>query len=295
MANQSLTVNNNVYSATKKTPLVNRLTGSLSLIALAVLLVIMLFPFAIITLNSFKTETEYYANGPMSLPQSLETTTLTETWERLEFTTKLWNSIVISVSVSLLAIALSLFNAFALGIGKVKGRGFFLVFFLLAITLPNEVLAYPLYYLFRQIGLYDTRLSVILTLATLHTAFGTYLLTSVFSTTFPKELIEAAMIDGCNKMQLLFKVVVPVSMSTLAVLFVFFFIWTWNDFFLPLIFLISNSNQTVPLALALLQGQHGMVITTQSAAAFLGVLPGIIFFILFQRTLARGVTAGSVK
>ena len=78
-------------------------------------------------------------------------------------------------------------------------------------------------------------------------------------------------------------------------LFVFFFIWTWNDFFLPLIFLISNSNQTVPLALALLQGQHGMVITTQSAAAFLGVLPGIIFFILFQRTLARGVTAGSVK
>jgi raffinose/stachyose/melibiose transport system permease protein len=135
---------------------------------------------------------------------------------------------------------------------------------------------------------------VILTTAVLNSAFGTYLLASVF-TTFPRELTEAALIDGANKLQLLWRIVVPVSAPSLAVLFVFFFIWTWNEFFLPLIFLISNGNQTVPLAIALARGERGMVITTQSAAALLGVLPCIIFFFLFQRTLTRGVTAGAVK
>jgi raffinose/stachyose/melibiose transport system permease protein len=87
----------------------------------------------------------------------------------------------------------------------------------------------------------------------------------------------------------------PISVPALSVLFVFFFIWTWNEFFLPLIFLISNDNQTVPLAMAMARGERGVVITTQSAAALLGVLPCIIFFFLFQRTLTRGVTAGAVK
>jgi raffinose/stachyose/melibiose transport system permease protein len=79
------------------------------------------------------------------------------------------------------------------------------------------------------------------------------------------------------------------------VLFVFFFIWTWNEFFLPLILLVSSSKQTVPIAIATLQGQHNMDVTTSSASALLGMLPCLVFFFLFQRTLTRGVTAGSIK
>jgi raffinose/stachyose/melibiose transport system permease protein len=88
---------------------------------------------------------------------------------------------------------------------------------------------------------------------------------------------------------------VPISMPTLSVLFVFFFIWTWNEFFLPLIMLISNSRQTVPLAIAILQGQHNMDATTSASSALLGILPCILFFLLFQRTLTKGITAGSIK
>ena len=84
-------------------------------------------------------------------------------------------------------------------------------------------------------------------------------------------------------------------MPSLSVLFTFFFIWTWNEFFLPLIFLISNSKQTVPIAIAINQGQYGMNVTVQSASALLGILPCIVFFVLFQRTLTRGITAGSIK
>jgi raffinose/stachyose/melibiose transport system permease protein len=76
---------------------------------------------------------------------------------------------------------------------------------------------------------------------------------------------------------------------------IFFFIWTWNEFFLPLIFLISNDNQTVPVALATTAGDKYMDATMQSAASLLGVLPAIVFFLLFQRTLTRGITVGAIK
>ncbi|MAT97737.1 MAG: ABC transporter permease [Anaerolineaceae bacterium] len=269
-------------------------TKYVMLIGLLLFLAIMLFPFFMITINSFKTEAEYLASGPFSLPSSFDLGALKATWDLTDYSTKLTNSLLISVSTAVLAVSLSLFNAYALGIGKIKGRTFFLMFFLMAITLPVESLAYPLYYLFNQVGLYNSRLGVIIATAALHTAFGTYLLTSVFRT-FNKDLLESARLDGCNKFQLLFQIIVPLNWPTLSVLFVFFFIWTWNDFFLPLIFLISNSKQTVPIAMALARGERGMVITTQSAAAFLGVVPAFIFFMLFQRTLTKGIMSGATK
>jgi raffinose/stachyose/melibiose transport system permease protein len=300
MADRTLTIpgaeplEQEIVTHKRRPPVFGRVASWLSLLGLMGLLMIMLLPLMMITVNSFKTEAEYYANGPFALPETFNLDTITSTWQRTDYTTKLWNSTVISLSVAVLAIGISVLNAFALGIGKVRGRSLFLMFFLLAIMMPPESLIYPQYYAFKAVGLYDTRLSVILVTAVFHSAFGTYLLTTVFGT-FSKDLIESAMIDGCNKVQLLFRIIVPLNMPSLSVLFVFFFIWTWNDFFLPLIFLISNANQTVPVAMALATGEHGRVITTQSAAALLGILPCIFFFLLFQRTLTRGITAGSFK
>ena len=271
-----------------------RVNKSAALLFLIALLIVMLFPFGIVAINAFKTPAEYANNGPLSLPGSFYTDGLREFWNRVDFTNKLINSTVISVTVAVAGIVLSLLNAFALGIGRVKGRVWFLVFFLMANTLPQEALAYPLYYFAKSLGLYNTRLSVIIVLSVIQSAFGTYLLTSVFST-FPREILEAARIDGCNKLQLLMRIVAPISRPTLSVLFVFFFIWTWNEFFLPMILLVSTSNQTVPLEIAVLQGQHNMDATTSSASALLGILPCVIFFLLFQRTLTKGITAGSVK
>jgi raffinose/stachyose/melibiose transport system permease protein len=282
-----------VYTQSKPT-FTNRLTSSLSLIALAALLLVMLFPLGLVTINSFKTENEYYDGGPFALPQTWNPDVLVSTWKSTDYTTKLGNSLLISTSVAVLAITLSVLNAFALGIGKVRGKTLILLFFLLAITLPPESLVYPQYYFIKSLGLYDTQLAVILITAVFHSAYGTYLMSTVLSA-FSRELVEAAMIDGCNKLQLLVRIVVPLNRPALSVLFVFFFIWTWNDFFLPLIFLISNSKQTVPVAMALARGERNMVVTTQSAAALLGIVPCIIFFFLFQRTMARGITAGSLK
>ncbi len=264
------------------------------LAVLTMFALLMLVPFVIVTMNALKSPAEYAGDGPLSLPDGFYLQGIIDFWNRVDYGQKLLNSLLISGSVAVLAVIVSTLNAYALGIGRVKGRMWLLVVFLLANTLPHEALVYPLYYLSKEVGLYDTRLAVVLIFVVIQTAFGTYLLSAVLSS-FPREVLEAARMDGAGRWQVLWRVVVPMSRPTMAVLLVFFFIWTWNEFFLPLIFLISNDNQTVPVALGVLQGQRLMDATMSSSSALLGILPAILFFLVFQRTLTRGVTAGAIK
>jgi raffinose/stachyose/melibiose transport system permease protein len=251
-------------------------------------------PFVIIVINSFKSPSDYAQSGPLALPTSIYTDGIVSFWNRVDFPEKLWNSFFISGMVALLAVAVSVFNAYAIGIGRVRGRTWIIILFLLANMLPQEALLYPLYFMFKQVGLYDNVWSVIIIFTVIQSAFGTYLLSSVYGT-FPKEILEAASLDGASRWQILWRVIVPISRPTLAVLVIFFFIWTWNEFLIPLTFLVSNSNQTVPVAIATLQGDRLMDVTTTSASALLGLIPTLIFFLIFQRTLTRGITAGAVK
>jgi raffinose/stachyose/melibiose transport system permease protein len=264
------------------------------LAALVVLAVVMLFPFVIVTLNAFKSPAEYSAGGPLSLPHGLYLDGIVAFWDRVDFGLKLWNSLLISGVVAVAAVVLSVLNAYALGIGKVRGRLWILVLFLVANTLPQEALVYPLYYLSKEVGLYDSKLAVILIFTVIQAAFGTYLLSSVLGQ-FPRGILEAAEIDGASRWRMLWGIVVPISRPTLSVLLIFFFIWTWNEFFLPMVFLISNDNQTVPVALGVLQGEKMMDATMSSASALLGIIPAVAFFLIFQRTLTRGITVGAIK
>ncbi|WP_431220276.1 carbohydrate ABC transporter permease [Leifsonia xyli] len=266
-------------------------------IILAVAIVIgvaIAFPFLLILINSFKSPADYNAGGPLQLPTSVYTDGIVNFWNRVNFPEKLWNSVFISGMVAVLSVILSVLNAYALGIGRVKARTWVIVLFLLANMLPQEALLYPLYYMFKQVGLYDNVWAVIIIFTVIQSAFGTYLLSSVYGT-FPKEVLEAASLDGAGRWRILWRVVVPISRPTLSVLLIFFFIWTWNEFLIPLTFLVSNDNQTVPVAISVLQGDRLMDVTTTSASALLGLIPTLIFFLIFQRTLTRGITAGAVK
>ncbi|QOC26318.1 carbohydrate ABC transporter permease [Microbacterium hominis] len=264
----------------------------LVLVAVGALLVIA--PFYLVLVNSFKSPTDYANSGPLALPHALDFTGITKFWERVNFPQKVWNSLFISGVVAVLAVLISMLNAFAIGIGRVRGRTWIVLLFLLANLLPQEALLYPLYYMFKSVGLYDNVWSVIIIFTVVQAAFGTYLLSSVYGT-FPKEVLEAASLDGAGRWTILWRVVFPISRPTLSVLLIFFFIWTWNEFLIPLTFLASNANQTVPVAISVLQGDRLMDVTTTSASALLGIIPTLIFFLIFQRTLTRGITAGAVK
>jgi raffinose/stachyose/melibiose transport system permease protein len=251
-------------------------------------------PFLLMLLNAFKSPSDYSTNGPLSLPTEFYTQGLTTYWNQVNYPQKLLNSIVISGTVAVAATVISLLNAFALGIGRVKGRVWIVGLFLLANMLPQEALVYPLYFFAKQVGLYNTQLSVIIIFTVIQSAFGTYLLSSVLST-FPRSVLEAARLDGASRWQVLWRVIFPITRPTLSVLVIFFFIWTWNEFFIPLVMLISNSTQTVPVALATLQGDRLMDAPTTNAGALISLIPCVIFFLIFQRTLTRGVMAGAEK
>ena len=251
-------------------------------------------PFILILINSFKSPADYNTSGPLMLPKELYFDGLVNFWNRVDFPQKLWNSFIISGSVAVLAVVVSVLNAYALGIGRVRFRTGILLLFLLADLIPQEALLYPLYYMFKSVGLYDTQLAIIIIFTVIQAAFGTYLLSSVFGT-FPRELLEAAALDGAGRLRTLIRVVLPISKGTLSVLLIFFFIWTWNEFLLPLTFLPSNANQTVPVAISVLTGDRLMDVTTTAGAALISIVPTIIFFLIFQRTLTRGITAGAVK
>jgi raffinose/stachyose/melibiose transport system permease protein len=266
----------------------------LVLAAAVVIALIMLAPLLLLVLNAFKTGADYSSHGPLAWPRAFSLEAFQQYLQRVDYLHALWNSVVISTLVAVLGTLVSLLSAYAIGIGRVRGSTMLLAVFLLATMLPQEALIYPLFYGAQATGTFNTVWSVIIVFTVLQAAFGTYLLSSVMST-LPKELLEASALDGAGRWRTLWSVVYPVMRPTLSVLLVFFFVWTWNEFYIPLILLSDQSVQTVPIALATLQGQNSINITALNAGSLLSLLPTLIFFIIFQRTLSRGVTAGSVK
>lgn len=235
----------------------NRTAGDWVVLALLIIGgLVMLFPFIVLLLNAFKTTADYNSSGPLSWPQE--------------------------------------FNAFALGIGRVKGRRWIVLLIMLANMLPQEAMLYPLYIMFKKIGLYNSPWAIVIIFTVIQSAFGTYLLSSVYGT-FPKSILEAATIDGASRWTIFRKIVFPISKPTLSVMLVFFFIWTWNEYMIPMAFLIDNSTQTIPIAVSSLTGDRLMDVTTTAAASLISIVPTLIFYLIFQRTLSRGITAGAVK
>ena len=264
------------------------------LVACLLLAVLILSPLFLMVLNAFKTSQDYTQNGPLALPQELYFGGLINFWNATNFPIKFWNSLWISICSALLSVTLSLFNAYALGIGRIKGSSLVVALFMILTMLPGEGFVYPLFYMFNAVGMGNSQWTIVIICGIINMAFGTYLLSSVMGT-FPKELLEAAQIDGAGRWRTLWSVVFPIMKSNCAVLFIFFFIWTWNEFYFTLIFLVSGDTQTIPLAIASLQGDRIMDVPTINAGSLISLIPAFIFFLIFQRTLTKGITAGAVK
>ncbi len=279
----------------RKTELKKKSAGSWILFIVLLLVVIgWLFPFYMALINAFKNEAEFIATGPLGLPKGINLTNIIKFWNDVNFPQKLMNSVILSLGSTIIGVALSALTAFALGIGRIRGRFWILATFMVAFTIPQEAMIYPWYNMAKATKTYDSLVSVIIITGVASVAFGTYMLTAVLEE-FPMELLEAARIDGASTWRIFASVVLPILRPTLFVLATFFFIYTWNEFLLPLVLLPSNDNQTVTLGLAITTGQWTTDPTARAAAALLGSLPSIIFFFIFQRTLMRGVTMGSVK
>ncbi|PZF86284.1 carbohydrate ABC transporter permease [Jiangella anatolica] len=264
------------------------------LIVAALVAVVMLVPFYLLVSNAFKTGADYSQRGPLALPEPWTFSAFDRYLGSVDYPRLLTNSVLIAGVVAVVGVAVSMLSAYAIGIGRVRGRTWVVFVLLMATILPQEALIYPLFTGAQAVGLQNSVWSVVIIFIVLQAAFGTYLLSSVLGT-FPAELLEAARVDGANRWVILTRIVAPVLRPTMSVLLVFFFVWTWNEFFIPMIMLITPDAQTIPIALAALKGQNTLDVTQLAAASLLSLLPTLVFFFLFQRTLTRGVTAGAVK
>ena len=260
----------------------------------AMIAVVMASPFLLLVLNSFKTGADYSTNGPLAWPTSFTLDAFVSYLNRVNFPRALWNSILSSTIIAFASAALALLASYAIGIGRIRASTTITAILLIATMMPQEALIYPLFYGAQATGLLNSIWSIIAVFMVLWAAYGTYILSSVMST-FPREVLEAAAIDGAGRRRILWSVVYPIVRPTLTVLVVFIFIWSWNEFYIPLILLGDPASQTVPIALSTLRGQHSIDITVVNAGSLLSLIPTLIFFPLFQRTISRGVIAGAVK
>jgi raffinose/stachyose/melibiose transport system permease protein len=256
--------------------------------------ILWLFPFWMAVANSIKTPEDFVEQGPLAWPANPTFEHIIKFWNDSNFPLKFWNSTWTSLAAAGITVSLGFLTAYAIGIGKVKGRGWILGVFMVAFTIPQEATIYPFYIAAKNIGLYDNLLAIVLIFGISGIAFSTYLISSVLGE-FPTEILEAAKIDGASAWRMMIDVVLPILRPTLMVIMVMVFIYNWNEFLIPLVLLPSNDNQTVSLGIALTVGQWTTEPTARAAAALLGALPSILFFLIFQRTLMRGVTMGSSK
>ena len=164
----------------------NGVTRWVILVAAIIVAILLVAPFLLVVLNSFKTAADYSQNGPLALPAEWSLTAFDRYFATVDYPVLLWNSVIVSSAVAVIGTVLSLLNSYALGIGRVRGRVGIVFILLIATVLPQEALIYPLFYGAQALGVHNTVWSVIIIFSVLQAAMGTYLLASIMGT-FPKE------------------------------------------------------------------------------------------------------------
>lgn len=252
----------------------------------------MIFPFIWMVLISLKPEAEVVHYPPQLWPNHWTLTSYRDVWSRIPFARFFLNSIVFAGGVTAISLFLDSLTAYALARLQFPGRNIIFLLILALLMVPFQVTLIPLFNIIFQIGWLNTYQGLIIPRAT--NAFGIFLLRQFF-VTVPSELDEAARIDGAGEFGIYWRIILPLSMSALATLAVFHFMYNWNDFLWPLIITTDTSMQTLPAGLALFMGQHVVEYSLLMAGATLALAPLIIAFLCAQRYFVQGITLGAVK
>jgi len=261
-------------------------------IALLTALVV-LIPIAMTVVGGFKTTGDLYV-APLSLPAEWQFAHYTDILAGEAFWRLLRNSLVITLATAVCVVALASMPAFAFSRMQFRGREVLFNFFTLGLIFPASVAILPLYITIRQLGLVDSHLGVILPQVAFGLPGNILVLRSFFSA-IPKEIEDAASIDGCSTLGFFWRILLPLVRPALAAVAVLTMVGSWNAFFLPL--LVLNSEQLWPLPLGIMQcqGQFGTDWAKVLAFVSLALIPTIIFYLLAERQIISGLTSGAVK
>lgn len=269
-----------------------RLSGAIQYLLLTVVAVIVIFPLWSALTISMLSDTEVASYPPLMAPTSFHLTNYMRALEQAPLLRYLFNSTVQSSLVMIGQLTTASLAAYAFAFIDFKGRNVMFLVFLSTLMIPWEATIIPNYLTVRGLGWTDTFMG--LTIPFMATAFGTFLLRQFFMT-IPRELQDAATIDGCSSLRFLITIVLPLARPALGTLAVYSFLQTYNQYLWPLLITNDQQMRTVQIGITLLQDEERFMFNTVMAGVVLVLLPTFLLFIVGNRQLIRGLTAGAVK
>lgn len=252
------------------------------------------FPFYWTLVTSLKAEGDIIKRPVRYWPNPATFDNYITAWRDVGFSQYFFNSLKISAAASILAIFSALLVGYALSRFRFKGKQSFILILLCTQFIPSAMLIIPLFVTFSKLHLINSHWSLILVYATFQIPFSSIMMKG-FVEKIPYHLEEAAYVDGCSRLEALFRVVLPVLAPGVVACASFSFISCWNEFLFSLMFVNSTKKFTIPVGLSFMQGQFDINYGALASGSVIALVPAILMFIYVQKYLVGGLTAGAVK
>lgn len=252
-----------------------------------------LLPTAWVMLSSFKTSAQIYS-GEGFFPTSWTVQGFIDAFTQIHLHEYLLNTLLYATFGTLGALVAAFLAAYPLARYQFLGKGFLVSMFSLALAIPLVSMTTPVFFVVRELGMFDSRIGLVIFYAALEFPF-TFIVLRSFLLSLPPELEEAAVMDGAGYFTIVGRIVAPLSRPAIATVSVIAFVKIWNEFFFANLLTVSQENHNVQLALAGFKSQFGFNVTGALAGATIVMLVPIVLFLVLQRQVIAGLTAGAVK
>jgi multiple sugar transport system permease protein len=260
--------------------------------------VIMLAPLVLTVLASFKTTIEQAAVPPTWFPHELSLDSYAKLWNYQDgLPVYLFNSTATAFLAILFSLVLTIPAGYALARFPIPGKEFFFIFLLLALIIPYQALITPLFFMFATLKLTNTLFGLAIIHTAIHIPFSVYIMRNSFEAV-PRELEEAAVIDGCSSWQVLTRIYMPAIRPAIVTVALFAFVTSWNEFLAALVIMNRGATFTLPLVLAAARQETSIGGTDWGllqAGVTIAVIPCILFYVLLQKYYVSGFLSGAVK
>jgi multiple sugar transport system permease protein len=253
-----------------------------------------LFPFYVMISTAIKSLNQVYIYPPILWPPNPQWKNFIEVWSAIPLGGFLASSLLVAGLSTAITIAAAIPAAYALSRFRFPGRRTILQTSLVAQLFSPIIIIVPLFKLIASARLTDSYLSLIIANAAFNLTFSIWLLTSYFQS-IPKDMEEAAFVEGCSHLQAMFRIIVPLAAPGLVTVVIFAFITTWNEFMMALTFITTPAKKMITVGLYQLVGKFSVQWNLLTAGAIFGVLPTLILFMLIQKQLVKGLVAGALK
>nr|WP_072337881.1 MULTISPECIES: carbohydrate ABC transporter permease [unclassified Paenibacillus] len=252
-----------------------------------------LYPLVWLFISSFKSNQEFYGK-PFSLPSVWQIENFTRAWKVAGLGTAMTNSVIVTFCSMALTLLLGTLAAYVLSRLEFKLKGFIMALFVLGMLIPIHSTLVPLFIMMKSMGILDSYAALILPYTAFELPVAIFVV-AAYLTSVPKEVEEAAMIDGNGYWGIFFRVIFPLSVPAMATVSILAFLRFWNDFAFALVFINKNALKTLPLSLSIFSDGFGTDYSLTMAAMAIAVIPTIVIYLIFQEQIMKGMVAGAVK